>query len=136
MIKEYIKRKQFSFHRQNKRNLEIGNVLTCPLPFCLLVSFTFEKTTGCFIQCAPKFGESGWMYTQLGVGGSGFPPDTHSPFTYFQRWPSTETKSSKNEYIALGSRPVTLILRTGNIRLKIETRQFNLAQNNFSELSS
>lgn len=66
------------------------------------------------------------MYTQLGVGGSGLPPETHSPLTYFHRCPSTDTKSSRNEYIALGSNPVMLILRTGNIRLAKETRKFNL----------
>lgn len=109
-----------------KTNNKTKTSLACPLPFCLLVSLTFENTTGCFIQCAPKFGESGWMYTQLGVGGSGLPPETHSPLTYFHRCPSTDTKSSRNEYIALGSNPVMLILRTGNIRLAMETRKFNL----------
>lgn len=34
---------------------------TCPPPLTLLVSLTLLKVTAAFIQCAPKFGESGWM---------------------------------------------------------------------------
>lgn len=92
-------------------------LITCPPPFSLLVSLTLLKETAAFIQCAPKFGESGWMYTQLGVWGSGFPPGTHSPFTYFHLWLSAETKSNKMEYMAFGSKPDTLTLSTGNMRL-------------------
>lgn len=92
--------------------------LTCPELFCLFVSLTLENPMLCFIQWAPKLGESGWIYTQLGVGGSGLPPETHSPLTYFQRLPPTQTKSSRKEYIALGSSPVTFTLSTGNIRLR------------------
>lgn len=32
---------------------------TCPDPFVLLVSFTLANDIGSFIQCAPKFGDSG-----------------------------------------------------------------------------
>lgn len=97
--------------------------LTWPPPLSLFVSFTLLKETGAFIQCAPKFGESGWMYTQLGAWGSGLPPGTHSPFTYFQRWLSAATKSSKNEYIAFGSKPDTFTFSTGNIRLVRKRRE-------------
>lgn len=90
---------------------------TCPPPLSLLVSLTLLKDTGAFIQWAPKFGESGWMYTQLWLWGSGFPAGTHSPFTYFQRWPSAGLKSRRKEYMALGSRPDTLTFSTGNILL-------------------
>ena len=91
--------------------------LTWPPPLSLLVSFTLLKETGAFIQCAPKFGESGWMYTQLGVWGSGLPPGTHSPFTYFHLWLSADTKSSRTEYMAFGSNPETFTFSTGNMRL-------------------
>lgn len=95
--------------------------LTCPPPLSLLVSLTLLKETGAFIQCAPKFGESGCMYTQLEVRGSGLPPATHSPFTYFHRCESAAEKSSRNEYMALGSRPDTLTFSTGNMRLYAPT---------------
>lgn len=54
----------FFYHRAC---YNMSRLLTCPPPFSLLVSLTLLKETAAFIQCAPKFGESGWMYTQLGV---------------------------------------------------------------------
>lgn len=100
-----------------RMNVWKQHFLTWPPPLSLFVSLTLLKETGAFIQCAPKFGESGWMYTQLGVWGSGLPPGTHSPFTYFHLWLSADTKSSKTEYMAFGSSPDTLIFSTGNMRL-------------------
>lgn len=92
-------------------------LLAWPPPLSLLVSLTLQKETGAFIQCAPKFGESGWMHTQLGVWGSGLPPGTHSPLTYFHLWLSPDTKSSNKEYMAFGSSPDTFTFSTGNMRL-------------------
>lgn len=97
---------------------KINNNLTCPSPFILLVNLTLVKATGFFIQWFPKLGESGWMYTELVVAGSGLPPATHSPFTYFQRWSSTATKSNNMEYIAFDSKPLMFNFNTGNIRLE------------------
>lgn len=91
---------------------------TCPFVFCLLVSFIFENEIGCLIQCAPKFGESGWTQILLGLEGSAFPPGIHSPFTYFHLVSPTGTKSSRNEYMECGSKPLTDIFITGNIRLQ------------------
>ncbi|KAG7215622.1 hypothetical protein INR49_021977 [Caranx melampygus] len=51
---------------------------------------------------------------------SALPAATHSPFTNFQRQPSAGTKSSRKEYMELGSRPETLTFSTGNIRLMEE----------------
>lgn len=52
------------------------------------------------------------------------PAVTHSPFANFQRQLSAGTKSSRKEYMELGSRPDTLIFSTGNIRLH-EQNTFN-----------
>lgn len=117
---KYVKKRIFSEEKQNKRPISDTlhfPLLTWPPPLSLFVSLTLLKETGAFIQCAPKFGESGWMYTQLGVWGSGLPPGTHSPFTYFHLWLSADTKSSKKEYMAFGSNPDTFIFSTGNMRL-------------------
>lgn len=51
------------------------------------------------------------------------PAATHSPFTNFQRQLSAGTKSSRKEYMELGSRPETLTFRTGNMRLKRDTQE-------------
>lgn len=96
---------------------ESSALLTWPPPLSLLVSLTLLNDTAALIQCAPKFGESGWMYTQLGVWGSGLPPGTHSPFTYFHLWLSADMKSSKMEYMAFGSNPDMFTFSTGNMRL-------------------
>lgn len=124
LILEHVDCKILHFFLYPQTTLRVNKtrLLTCPPPLSLLVSFTLLKDTAVFIQCAPKFGESGWMYTQLGVWGSGCPPGTHSPFTYFHLWLSADTKSSKIEYIAFGSKPETLILSTGNMRLGTKKR--------------
>lgn len=58
-----------------------------------------------------------WVDVDFGCGWrpSGLPAGTHSPLTYFSvtvRW----DKVQKGEYMALGSSPVMLIFRTGNIK--------------------
>ena len=48
--------------------------LTCPFWSRLLfVSLSLWNVTGCFIQCAPLAGESGWMYRRPGMCGSALP---------------------------------------------------------------
>lgn len=57
--------------------------LTWTFPLVLFVSFTLWNETMSLVQCDPKFGDSGCMYSAVVGAHSALPPGTHSPFTYF-----------------------------------------------------
>lgn len=50
----------------------------------LLVSFILRKDRGCFIQCLPGAGESGWVYVRHGGWGSAVPATSHCSFFHYR----------------------------------------------------
>lgn len=78
------------------RGSYLCNELSCiwPLLGGLLVSLTLLNEMESFIQCDPKLGESGCLYSQRSCTGSGLVPCCHSPFMYFHLWLSICWKST------------------------------------------
>src|SRR6218665_1932521 len=85
----------------------------------LLVSLSLWKETILVIHWSPVSGESGWMYIRFGISGSAFPATIHRELWNLYRLSSTGTMSINRMYLAFLSRPLTLTLYGGNIRLQI-----------------
>lgn len=95
-------------------------VLTKPLLSEMLFdNFSLWKLTTFCIHCSPVAGESGCMYIRFGISGSAFPATIHRLLWNLYRQSSTATKSINKIYLARLSKPDTLTLHGGNMRLKI-----------------
>lgn len=101
-------------------------MLTCPcLSISLLVSLTFSKDTTCLRSWSPVNGESGWVYSLCGAGGSALPATNHDErwYAYRYRLLSTGTMSMSTAYRWSARSPVNDTLTVGNILLRVKKKK-------------